>query len=599
MASAIGTGSSNHNFQERSKERLLSGKWYSEFGFNSTYEEEGARVRGGGGEKDDNEGKGCGMKCCRCFRWISDGIVGFYNGIPRVWAELYKMGSSDPRKVIFAIKMGVSLSTVSMLMIVREHLNDASQYSIWGIITVVVVFEFSVGGTLSKGFNRALGTFSAGALALGNAELSVYFGKYQEVAIIFSIFIAGFCASYAKLYPPIKQYEYGFRVFLLTYCMVLVSGIQSSFFRTAIFRLILIVVGATVCLVFNICIYPIWSGEDLHKLVVKNFRGVAASLEGCVNGYLQCVEYERIPSKILLYQASDDPVYNGYRSAVQSTSQEEALLSFAEWEPPHGRYGFFSYPWRNYVKVSGSLRHCAFMVMAMHGCILSEIQAPPEKRQVFENELRRVGNEGAKVLRELGAKLEKLEKLSQGDLLLQVHEAAEELQMKVDLKSYLLVNSESWTKPKEFENNKEDGKEDETKVINSIDVEPWIDDNQHNNKDENDPSVNKSFRCSSNVRQWTTSESFHQPPPLSWPRVSFLGGPIPNLEQDSKVYESASSLSLATFASLLIEFVARLQNLVDEFKELSDKAMFGECEEQYMGDEPVGFWTRLKRCFML
>ncbi|KAL6605798.1 hypothetical protein ACP70R_041451 [Stipagrostis hirtigluma subsp. patula] len=513
------------------------------------------------------------------FRRAAAAVARWWGAACGAAAEMWAFARADPRKAVFAGKVGLALALISLLVFLREP-RDIVSHSVWAILTVVVVFEFSIGATLSKGFNRGLGTLTAGAFALMVAELSKNLGKLEEVILIVSIFVVAFFTSLTKLHPKMKAYEYGFRVFLLTFCYVMVSGHNTGkFIDTAASRFILIAIGAAVSLGINIGIYPIWAGEDLHNLVAKNFAGVAKSLEGCVDGYLKCMEYERIPSKILIYQASDDPLYSGYRAAVEASAQEETLLGFAIWEPPHGPYKTMNYPWKNFTKVGGALRHCSFAVMALHGCILSEIQAPPDSRRVFAAEIHRVGQEGAKVLRELGNRVKTMTKLSSSDILLQVHLAAEELQKKIDEKSYILVNTEQWDASKRAQGINE--------VLNgSSAVEKENKDKANKNEgaeatiaDQTLVNQSKSFLTNSFLSRFDSASTIDGFKP-AWPaRRSFYPN-LPLEAEDSKTYESASALSLATFASLLIEFVARLQNVVDAFEELSDKANFKDPVEE-------------------
>lgn len=231
--------------------------------------------------------------------------------------------------------------------------------------------------------------------------------------------------------------------------------------------------------------------------------------------------------------------------------------------------------------------------------IYSDVQASAERRQVFGNELRRVGNEGAKVLRELGNKLKKMEKLDSSAILSEVHDAAEELQKKIDAKSYLLVNSESW----EIGSRTEDvGQPQE--LLNLDDEETRFREYRSLSEavlDLRAFPIPKSWEdtISSDIN---SVQSAALPPTKMFKKLGSWPAPVsikPNgviQEEESKTYENASALSLATFTSLLIEFVARLQNLVDSFEELSEKAKFNDPTEWEAMKAP-GFWRRFCNCF--
>ena len=71
------------------------------------------------------------------------------------WESVWKMGRDDPRRVIYAFKVGFSLTLVSLLYLLEPFFKGLGENVIWAVMTVVVVFQFTAGQFSSK-FNHFL-----------------------------------------------------------------------------------------------------------------------------------------------------------------------------------------------------------------------------------------------------------------------------------------------------------------------------------------------------------------------------------------------------------------------------------------------------------
>lgn len=78
-------------------------------------------------------------------RYFSDKITAFLTKSQDVLVTAWEMGTSDPRKIIFSAKMGLALTLVSILVFFKLPGSELSNHYLWAILTIVVVFEFSIG----------------------------------------------------------------------------------------------------------------------------------------------------------------------------------------------------------------------------------------------------------------------------------------------------------------------------------------------------------------------------------------------------------------------------------------------------------------------
>ena len=60
-----------------------------------------------------------------------------------------KIGKEDPRTIIHSLKVAVALTLVSLFYYYQPFYDSFGANAMWAVMTVVVVFEFSVGKQLN------------------------------------------------------------------------------------------------------------------------------------------------------------------------------------------------------------------------------------------------------------------------------------------------------------------------------------------------------------------------------------------------------------------------------------------------------------------
>lgn len=356
-----------------------------------------------GGAEGANVGVSCWGRCrrrlCSALEWVRRSAVAFAEKVATIARE-------DPRRVAHSLKVGLALTLVSVVYYVTPLFNEFGGSAMWAVLTVVIVMEFTVGATLSKGLNRALATLVASSLAVGAHEVASLVvpssEKAESILMVVFVFFVASAATFSRFVPEIKaRFDYGVSIFILTFSLVAVSSYRvEELVPLAIQRTATILVGVAICLGTTVLVFPVWAGEDLHKLAAGNLDKLAEFLEG--------IESECFGENA----RSESPEGKGFihvsRSILGSMDKVDSLCPLAKWEPPHGKFRF-GHPWTEYQTLGTLCWQCAskMQALASYVVILPKSQYPEANPEICWKQVQttcaQMSLHSARALRELAS----------------------------------------------------------------------------------------------------------------------------------------------------------------------------------------------------
>ncbi|PIN10649.1 putative membrane protein [Handroanthus impetiginosus] len=330
----------------------------------------------------------------RVWGWIKGCLEKVVNAVTGVAKEAKKLGEEDPRRLIHSLKVGLAIAGVSLFYYLDFFYEGFGVSAMWAVMTVVVVFEFSVGATLGKGINRAIATFLGGALGVGAHRLASFTGEKIECTMLMvSVFFIACVATFVRFFPKLKaRYDYGLLIFILTFCLISVSGYRDDeVLHMAYRRLTTIAIGGFATILVCICICPVWAGADLHKIAATNIERLAIFLEGFGPQYFQEPNGNNEENRASMKE---------YKSVLTSKGVEDSLVNFAKWEPRHGKFRY-RHPWDQYLKIGSLARECAYKIDALNAYLNSDVETPIEIKTKIQESCTKMTSECSIALREI------------------------------------------------------------------------------------------------------------------------------------------------------------------------------------------------------
>ncbi|KAF8090845.1 hypothetical protein N665_0463s0004 [Sinapis alba] len=389
----------------------------------------------------------------RVFLWLNGFVMKvMVERIAKSMRNIWRIGADDPAKVVHCLKVGLALSLVSIFYYMRPLYDGVGGNAMWAIMTVVVVFESTVGATFSKCVNRVVATILAGTLGIAVHWVATQSGKAEILVTACSVFLFAFTATYSRFVPSFKsRFDYGAMIFILTFSLVSVGGYRvDKLFDMAQQRASTIAIGTSICIVITVFLCPIWAGSQLNRLV-----------QSCVAEYFNTKD---------MTINEDEMKLQRFKCVLNSKGTEEAMANLARWEPAHGSFNF-RHPWQQYVKIGATMRRCAYCLENLCICMNYETEAPDQVKNHFGEACLKLSSSSSKILRELADMIKNTRKSSKMDyLVFDMNSAVQDLQE--TLKTVPIETNKPEEEKEEDVKSEEDKKGDRTMPMSLLEVLP-------------------------------------------------------------------------------------------------------------------------------